>query len=69
MLASAMTGGIAAASVGPAAETEGEHAANKRLKQIIVGKSLIFILSTPVVMVLTNDLPILYSFHAKVGVD
>jgi hypothetical protein len=61
-----MTGGIAAASVGC---VEGdEHAANSRLVRIIKGKSLVFILSTPVLMVLAINLPILYSFWANVGV-
>jgi hypothetical protein len=61
-----MTGGIAAAAVGCVAGDE--HAANSRLVKIIKGKSLVFILSTPVLMVLTINLPILYSFPAKDGV-
>jgi hypothetical protein len=69
MFVLAMTGGIAASSVGPAAETEGEHAANSRPAKIIMGKSLVFILSTPSLRVLTTNLPILYYFPAKVGVD
>jgi hypothetical protein len=64
---SATTGGIAAVSVGCTAGDE--HAPNSRLKPMIMGKSFVFILSTPVVMVLTIDLPIIYSFWARDGVD
>jgi hypothetical protein len=67
MLVSAMTGGIGAASVGCTAGDE--HAANSRLKPMIMGTSFVFILSTPLLMVLTIDLPIIYSFPEKDGVD
>jgi hypothetical protein len=77
MLVSAMTGGIAAASVGPAAETDGEHAVNSKLMKIITGKCLVFMVrSWPFFdsvgweqrLQSTIELPILYSFRMEVGV-